>query len=106
MPNTKVKFGRAFIAGLVAGTLFQLLQIYYIDLQTSFSRYNAIYGSFAALPLFLIWIQFSWLVFLLGAEVAAALDNVSSFGYKREFEFLSNSKRRMLSMLILKKIIK
>ena len=104
MPNTKVKFGRAFIAGMVAGTIFQLIQIYYIDLQFAFSRYNAVYGSFAALPLFLIWLQFSWLVFLFGAEISSALSNIQSHGYKVEYEFLSNSKRRMLSLLILKKI--
>ena len=89
MPNTKVKFGRAFIAGMVAGTIFQLIQIYYIDLQFAFSRYNAVYGSFAALPLFLIWLQFSWLVFLFGAEISSALSNIQSHGYKVEYEFLS-----------------
>jgi len=104
MPNTKVKFGRAFIAGMVAGTVFQLIQIYYIDLQFAFSRYNAVYGSFAALPLFLIWVQFSWLVFLFGAEISSALSNIQSFGYKVDYEFLSSSKKRLLSMLILKKI--
>ncbi len=104
MPNTKVPFKRAFIAGIVAGTIFQLIQIYYIDLQFAFSRNNAIYGSFAALPLFLIWVQFSWLVFLFGAEVSSALGNIRSYGFKIEYKNLSNEKKRLLSLLILKKI--
>lgn len=104
MPNKKVKFTHAFIAGLIAGTAYQLIQFYYINLQVGFSRYNAIYGSFAALPLFLIWVQLSWLVFLLGAEISAALNNIRSYGFKKKYEFLSISKKRMLSLLILKKI--
>ena len=104
MPNKRVKFRRAFIAGIVAGTVFQLIQIYYIDLQFAFSRYNAVYGSFAALPLFFIWVQFSWLVFLFGAEVSSALGNIGSYGYRIEYKQLSIKKKRLLSLLILKKI--
>ncbi len=104
MPNTKVPFKRAFVAGIVAGTVFQLIQIYYIDLQFAFSRYNAVYGSFAALPLFLIWVQFSWLVFLFGAEVSSALANIRSYGYKIEYKELSYKKKRLLCLLVLKKI--
>lgn len=104
MPNTKVKFGRAFIAGIVAGTIFQLIQIYYIDLQFAFSKYNAVYGSFAALPLFLIWVQFSWLVFMFGAEISAALDKVRTYGNKHDYELLSTSRKRLLNFLVLKYI--
>jgi membrane protein len=69
-----------------------------------FSRYNAIYGSFAALPLFLIWVQLSWLVFLFGAEISSALENMRSYGIKKDYLLLSSSKKRMLSLLVLKKI--
>lgn len=105
MPNKKVKFTHALFAGLIAGTAYQLLQFYYINLQIGFSRYNTIYGSFAALPLFLIWMQLSWLVFLFGAEISSALDNMRSYGIKNEYFDLSISKKRMLSLLVLKKII-
>lgn len=105
MPNKKVKFSHALFAGLIAGTAYQLLQFYYINLQVGFSRYNTIYGSFAALPLFLIWMQLSWLVFLFGAEIASALDNMRSYGIKKDYFDLSLSKKRMLSLLVLKKII-
>lgn len=72
MPNTKVPFPSALIAGIVAGTSYQLVQAAYISFQVLVARYNAIYGSFAALPLFLIWLQVSWLIVLTGAEIAHA----------------------------------
>ncbi len=105
IPNTKVKLGHAFVAGIIAGSLFQLVQIYYIDLQFAFSRYNAVYGSFAALPLFLFWVQFSWLVFLFGAEISSALNKVGSYGYKLDYEMLSNSRKRLLNFLVLRQIV-
>ena len=70
MPNTKVNFSSGFIAGVFAGTIFQLAQWAYIYFQVGVAKYNAIYGSFAALPLFLVWLQLSWLIVLLGAEIS------------------------------------
>lgn len=75
MPNTKVYFRSAIIAGVLAGTTFQLWQWIYIRFQIGASSYGAIYGSFAALPLFLVWLQISWLILLAGAEVAFELEN-------------------------------
>ncbi len=72
MPNTQVRLRSALIAGMIAGSLFQLTQGIYISAQVVVARYNAIYGSFAALPLFLIWLQLSWMVVLLGAQIAHA----------------------------------
>lgn len=105
MPNKGVKFTHAFIAGLIAGTAYQLIQFYYINFQIGFSRYNAMYGSFAALPLFLIWLQISWNVVLLGAQIAAAFENIKSFGYKEAYPLLSQANKRILSLLVLKKIV-
>jgi membrane protein len=70
LPNTRVHLGSGFLAGVVAGTAYQLVQLAYIDLQILVHKYNAVYGSFAALPLFLFWLQLSWLIVLVGAEVA------------------------------------
>ncbi len=70
LPNTQVRLRSALIAGIIAGSLFQLAQGMYISAQVVVARYNAIYGSFAALPLFLIWLQLSWMVVLLGAQIA------------------------------------
>ncbi len=75
MPNTKVYLRSAIIAGLLGGTIFQLWQWIYIKFQIGASSYGAIYGSFAALPLFLIWLQISWLILLAGAEIAFEIEN-------------------------------
>lgn len=70
MPNTTVRFKAALFAGFIAGTFYQFVQSLYINSQLTISGYGAIYGSFAALPLFLIWLQISWLILLAGAEIA------------------------------------
>ncbi|WP_068469475.1 YihY/virulence factor BrkB family protein [Candidatus Protochlamydia phocaeensis] len=75
MPNTKVYLRSALIAGIIAGTVFQLWQLLYIQFQIGASSYGAIYGSFAALPLFLIWLQVSWLILLGGAELGFEIEN-------------------------------
>lgn len=75
MPNTKVYFRSAIIAGILAGTAFQLWQWIYIKFQIGAASYGAIYGSFAALPLFLIWLQVSWLILLAGAEIGFEIEN-------------------------------
>lgn len=105
MPNTKVKFKSAFIGGVIAGTIFQLLQWGYIYFQGSITSYGAIYGSFAALPLFLIWMQLSWLIVLLGAEISFANQNVEHYETESESINISNHLRRTFTMLILKEII-
>jgi membrane protein len=79
MPNTKVRFGAGLLAGIVAGTIYQGIQWVYIKCQVGVASYNAIYGSFAALPLFLAWVQVSWLVVLLGAEIAFSWQNAETF---------------------------
>lgn len=75
MPNTKVFLRSALIAGIIAGTIFQMWQWIYIRFQIGASSYGAIYGSFAALPLFLIWLQVSWIILLAGAELAYEIEN-------------------------------
>lgn len=69
MPNTRVRFTSALFAGIFAGIAYQLLQAWYIFLQIQVSKTGAIYGSFAALPLFLVWLYCSWVIFLSGAEI-------------------------------------
>lgn len=73
LPNTRVSKNAALTGGVVGGVVWFLLQMVYFKLQIVVVRYNAIYGSFAALPLFLLWIYLSWMVFLLGAEVSFAV---------------------------------
>ena len=74
MPNTKVKIKSAIIPGILAGVAMQGLQLVYIHSQIWVTGYNAIYGSFAALPLFMLWVQISWTICLFGAELAYTND--------------------------------
>lgn len=101
MPNTNVRFSSALLAGIIAGTLFQLVQWAYIFFQIGVSRYNAIYGSFAALPLLLMWMQISWLVVLFGAEVAFANQNVENYEFDAETQNISPFNKKLLSLYVM-----
>jgi membrane protein len=105
MPNTQVRFSSALIAGIIAGSIFQILQGIYISAQVLVSRYNAIYGSFAALPLFLIWLQLSWMIVLLGAEIAYAHQHVGHFSLAADYHHLSMNVRRRYALHILRLLI-
>lgn len=100
MPNTKVKFRSGLIAGIAAGTLFQLAQWAYIKFQIGAAKYNAIYGSFAALPLFLAWLQLSWFIVLLGAEISFAHQNVETYEFEPDCHNASLSAKNKVSILI------
>ncbi len=106
MPNTQVKIRAAATAGIVAGTMYQLIQWCYISFQVGAGQYNAIYGSFAALPLFLIWLQLSWLIVLFGAEISFAMQNVSTYELEPDCKKISPSLKRLLSLRIVHLIIK
>lgn len=105
MPYTNVRLGPALIAGIIAGTLFQLVQWGYIHFQIGVSRYNAIYGSFAALPLLLMWIQVSWLVILLGAELSYAFQNVDNYAFDIESRKISPYTRKLLAVYIMQMLV-
>src|SRR3712207_4923087 len=106
MPNTKVKFKHAFISGIVVGTAYQTFQFIYISGQLWVSKYNAIYGSFAALPLFLLWLQISWTICLFGAELTYAGQNVRNFSFDQETQNISRRYRDFISILIMSIIVK
>jgi membrane protein len=96
MPNTKVKILSAVFAGIIAGSLFQILQQYYIVVQLAFSNQSAIYGSFTAVPLFLMWLQISWYIVLFGAELSFAHQNVDTYECEPYASSTSESLRRKL----------
>jgi len=101
MPNTKVKIRSALIAGITAGTIFQLFQGFYIYFQASATRLNAIYGSFVALPLFLIWLQTAWFLVLLGAEISFAVQNVKLKGSSLMLHKLSINYQKKIAVFLL-----
>lgn len=79
VPNTKVSFKAAFIAGVLAGTAYSLLQSLYVYAQMSLSSYNVVYGSFAALPFLLILMNLGWTLTIFGAQLAFAIQNVNLY---------------------------
>ncbi len=106
MPNTKVNFKYALIAGIIAGTIFQVTQWAYIHFQIGVSTYSAFYGTFAALPLFLAWLQISWLIVLLGAEISFAYQNVKKYEFEAGSLNISNHDKRLVSLFLMRNIIK
>ncbi len=106
MPNTRVNFKYALIAGILAGSLFQFVQWGYIHFQVGVSKYSALYGTFAALPLFLVWLQISWLILLLGAEISFAYQNVDKYEFEAESLNISYQNKKVISLLIVHYIVK
>jgi len=106
MPNTKVYFKSGLLGGIVAGTIYQFVQWAYIAFQVGVAKYNAIYGSFAALPLFLVWLQISWLVVLFGAEISFARQNLETYEFEPDCLRVSNHFKKLLSVRIAQFIFK
>lgn len=106
MPNTKVTFRSSVIGGIVAGTLYQLFQWAYLWLQIGVSKYNAIYGSFAALPLFLVWLQTSWLIVLFGAELSFAHQNEETYEFEPDCSKISYAFKKLLALLMTHLLVK
>ena len=106
MPNTKVELKSALWGGILAGTIYQLVQLAYITFQIGVSNYGAIYGSFAALPLFLVWLQMSWLIVLLGAEISFAHQNVAAYEFEQDCLSASYSFKRMIALMIASRCVK
>lgn len=106
IPNTKVKLAHAIIPGILAGSAFQIFQYIYINSQIWVSNYNAIYGSFAAIPMFLLWTQISWSICLFGAEMNYVSQNLESFKYGKESKNISRRYHDFFCTIILSRICK
>ncbi|MGD9281340.1 MAG: YihY/virulence factor BrkB family protein, partial [Desulfobacterales bacterium] len=106
MPNTKVNFKAGLLGGVVAGTLYQIAQWAYISFQIGAAKYNAIYGSFAALPLFLMWLQISWWIVLFGAELSFANQNVHTYEYEPDCLKVSLGFKKLVALQIAHLLIK
>ena len=106
MPNIRVKLKCAIWPGVLAGVAMQGLQLFYIHSQIWVSSYNAIYGSFAALPLFMLWVQISWSICLFGAELCYTSQNMEEYAFRTETYEISPRYRMIMSMLIMSMICK
>ncbi|MFI3321691.1 MAG: YihY/virulence factor BrkB family protein [Rikenellaceae bacterium] len=106
LPNTKVKFWGAFHAGVIAGSGYIGFKYLYLFFQSSVTSYNVIYGSFAALPLLLIWLNICWQIILFGGELSYAYQNMARYEYERAAASFSQNLRRKLMVLVVRVIAK
>ena len=106
LPNTKVNFLNGLISGILLGCVFQVFQYLYINGQIWVSRQNAIYGSFAAIPLLLLWIQASWIIILFGAKLTYASQNVKKFSFEKDTKHISRRYKDFVTLLITTLIVK
>lgn len=106
MPNTKVKFGNAAVAGLVASIGFQVFRNLYFYWQGYLTNYNAVYGSFAVIPLLLLFIQIMWFIVLFGAVVSYVSQNVRSYDFKKDVQDISFCYYEFVVLLIAQIVIR
>ena len=106
MPNTKVNVKSAVSAGVITGVVFQVWQWAYVAFQVGVSEYGAVYGSFAALPLFLVWLQVSWIIVLLGCMIAYSVQNVNNYSTELSAGNISSRLLKRVSILLMTKIVK
>lgn len=100
IPNAKVKFKNAFVAGVFAGIGFRLLQWIFVSGQMYVAKYNAIYGSFSFLPLMLIWMQLAWVVTMAGMVICYSLQNIFQYSFDAEIDAISMSYKEKVSVAV------
>jgi membrane protein len=106
LPNTKVNPVSGIVGGILAGTFYVLVQWLYIKFQVGVASYNAIYGSFAALPLFIIWMNLSWLIVLIGIEIVYAHQHQESYMYEHVVGKISPYFRKLMTLQVTHLLVK
>lgn len=101
IPNIRVNFISGLLGGIIAGIIFMIVQQVYIQFQIGVSRYNPIYGSIAALPLLLIWLNLGWIILLIGAEYSFAHQNVDMYEFEPDYANISPHFKRLLTLQVL-----
>lgn len=106
IPNTKVKFLNAFIPGMITGIIFQAFLYIYIQIQMSVSSYNAIYGSFAIIPMFMLWADISWSIILFGVEMSYVSQNIEQYNFGQEVDNVSRRYHDFMCVVVMSLISK
>ncbi|MEB2309629.1 MAG: YihY/virulence factor BrkB family protein [Candidatus Brocadiaceae bacterium] len=104
LPNTRVKIAPGIIGGIAGGTVFYILQAFFLKGQIGLSRYNVIYGAFAAIPFFLVWLQTSWTIVLLGAVISYVIQNINTIRPGGQFLKINYASREILGLIIMERI--
>jgi len=105
VPNTKVKLWSALIPGILMGTLFQLLQMLSVYLITFLSRTSIVYGAFATIPILMIWLQYTSLLILIGAQMSYAIQNNEEYEYEQDLNQMSRRYKDYIMLYLLSTII-
>ena len=104
MPNTRVKFIPALIAGIICGSIWEGAFRIYTDFNIGVAKYNTIYGTFAVLPVFIIWLYISWLIVLVGAQLSYAIQNVRSYQQEMHYHDVGYDRKEEMALNIMVKI--
>jgi YihY family inner membrane protein len=100
LPNTRTRIGSSLIGGVVGGTLWQLAQIGHVKFQLGMASQSAVYAGFAAVPIFLVWVQVSWITVLAGAEVAYAHQNEPAYRRRGQAVPRDHALRELLALRV------
>lgn len=101
IPNTKVKFKNAIISGFISAVAFNIIQWLFVTGQVYVTKYNAIYGSFAFLPLLLLWLQLVWLIILAGCVICYSSQNIFQFNFTNDISEISSNYRRKVATVMM-----
>lgn len=75
IPNTRVPIRHGILGGFIAALMFDIARRGMTLFISLFPTYHLVYGAFAAVPIFLVWVLVSWVILLIGAEIVQALTN-------------------------------
>ena len=103
VPNTRVRLRPAFIGSLLTTLVFLGWMRMFTVMQTGVANYNAIYGAFAAVPVFLFWMYVTWVILLLGAEFTFALQNSDTYQLESAADSASMRSRILVALMILRR---
>ncbi len=106
LPNRKMPAGPVLISSIITTVCFIVFQTLYIRLQKYMTGYNVVYGSFAALPLFLIWLRISWLILLVGAELGFSIYRRNQYIFETDYRHLSEFRRKIYALEMTSLLVK
>ncbi len=101
MPNTRVRFLPALVAGVVCGSLWEFAFVIYTEFYVGVVSYNKIYGTFAVLPIFIIWLFISWIIVLIGAQMTNAIQHIKTYQQERQEFTTSTEEREILAFYLM-----
>ena len=104
MPHTRVRYDAALVGGVVGGVLWHINNYYSFHYASTWVTNSRIYGSLAVIPVFMIGLYFSWLIFLFGAQVAYAWQNRAAYVQQKQAENINQRGREFIALRLMQRI--